>query len=467
MGLTRKISFFLFLFLLISGAYAQMAYVKGYAKGAESKTICVKTYDDLISYKEKKLASTKIDSSGHFELTVSTRETIYAWFEIEYYIGEIYLDPGTHHAFELKGLEFTDEKDHINTFLEPLYMQVVVRDTNDVLNRSVQKLNVIYNRFLYAHLNELTNREFKKTIDSLEVALDTTFSKVKLSFFKDYLTYRMASLELMNQQASNDNLFFKYLYHRPVQYLNVEYMSFFSDYFENYFQAIDRPVNLDVMRFIINKQGSFPALLDSMGADTLLWNEVLRECVMLEILKTVYGIPNFKRDNIIEILRQVSTDSKFEQHKKIASNLISVLRKNDKGQPAKEFALLTAADDTVKLKDYRGKYVYLNFFTTWNISCLQELELMRKLYDKYSQSVQFISICCDREFMKMYHFSREKKYPWPLIHFNNDYDLLDDFGVSNYPHFVLLDRKGNFITDHAESPSQNIEKKFNELIQGQ
>jgi hypothetical protein len=64
----------------------------------------------------------------------------------------------------------------------------------------------------------------------------------------------------------------------------------------------------------------------------------------------------------------------------------------------------------------------------------------------------------------MYHFAKDNKYPWPLLHCNVDYNLLDSYGVKTYPYFIFIDKKGNYISNPALAPSQNIESKISEAI---
>jgi len=446
-------------------ASAQTAVVEGTARGAEGKKIFIKTYADFISNKEKVIARGSIDSAGKFQLKVPVREITFAWINIEYYNGEIYLQPGTTHRFNLKGLKFTEETDRINTNLEPLSVNVQVEDTGDLINISIQRLNIICNRFLINHVTDIQEGKIRKYLDTLSMRLDSVFRKVEIRYFRDYLRYRMASLEFTCNGTGTDRLFEQYLFHQPVLFNNIEYMSFFSQFFEGYFNEIDRRVNMSVLRRTVNEDRSYPAMLDSLGRDTLLRNEVLREAAMLVTLKNLYYTPGYRRENIIGILNQMSSKSKFEMHREIASDLIEMFTRFDPGRPAPEFTLLSSNEDTVRLKDYKGKFVYIMFFTTWNVACLDEMELMRKLYTKYSQSIHFIGICCDREFMKLYHFARDNKYPWTLLHFNNDYALLESYGVKTYPYFVLIDKQGCILADPAGSPSQNIEEELNKIIQ--
>jgi hypothetical protein len=97
---------------------------------------------------------------------------------------------------------------------------------------------------------------------------------------------------------------------------------------------------------------------------------------------------------------------------------------------------------------------------------MDEMELMRQIFDKYAADVVFVSICADREYMKMYHFVREHKYPWVFLHLNSNYKLLEDYAVYAYPSFALIDGNGKFMKCPVIKPSDNIDLLFKELLSG-
>jgi thiol-disulfide isomerase/thioredoxin len=214
----------------------------------------------------------------------------------------------------------------------------------------------------------------------------------------------------------------------------------------------------------VNKNKSYFEALDVLGNDTLLRNEVLREVVLLKTLDVLYSSANFNKKAVLEVLRQFSVSSKFEMHRQIASDLIETYNRFWKGMPATDFKLADTKDSIIKLSDYEGKPVYVNFFATWCKSCLDELELMKKLHEKYKDQVAFISISVDREFMKVFYLQRDHKYDWEFLHFNNDYDLLENYSVYSYPSFVLIDKDGKIIQCPAPNPSDNIEMTFEMLL---
>lgn len=63
------------------------------------------------------------------------------------------------------------------------------------------------------------------------------------------------------------------------------------------------------------------------------------------------------------------------------------------GNVAPEFELKTLAGKTVKLSDYRGKRVILNFWATWCPPCREEMPDMQKFYEKYKdQNIEILAV---------------------------------------------------------------------------
>ena len=55
------------------------------------------------------------------------------------------------------------------------------------------------------------------------------------------------------------------------------------------------------------------------------------------------------------------------------------------GKPAPDFVLPDLADRTVRLSDYRGKVVFLNFWATWCKPCREEMPSMEVLYKNFEK----------------------------------------------------------------------------------
>ena len=65
------------------------------------------------------------------------------------------------------------------------------------------------------------------------------------------------------------------------------------------------------------------------------------------------------------------------------------------GKPAPDFSLPNLDDKTVKLSDYRGKVIFLNFWATWCKPCREEMpsmEVMHKSLEKDGLVVLAVSL---------------------------------------------------------------------------
>jgi thiol-disulfide isomerase/thioredoxin len=245
-------------------------------------------------------------------------------------------------------------------------------------------------------------------------------------------------------------------------------MGFFREIFNKHVYPLNRFISRDDLRSAINLQSSFPALLDTLGKDTLLRNEVIREMVCFSTLVELYSDKGFNKRNILDILRQAVDNSKFPKHRRIASNLIHELTVMKENQPAPDFTLpILSEDSLVSLADMSGKPIYIGFFTTWSFACLAEFELMKDRYLEYGDHIQFVTIALDRDPDIVKKFKAEKKYDWTFLYNGLDYDLIFDYRIKTFPSFVLIGSDGNIADYPAYKPSEIINERFDLLIRKQ
>jgi cytochrome c biogenesis protein CcmG, thiol:disulfide interchange protein DsbE len=62
------------------------------------------------------------------------------------------------------------------------------------------------------------------------------------------------------------------------------------------------------------------------------------------------------------------------------------------GDVAPDFALQTLTGETMRLSDFRGKPVIVNFWTTWCPPCKKEMPDMEKFYQHYHSEVGLLAV---------------------------------------------------------------------------
>jgi len=68
------------------------------------------------------------------------------------------------------------------------------------------------------------------------------------------------------------------------------------------------------------------------------------------------------------------------------------------GQPAPDFSLASLDGKTLKLSDYRGKAVLLNFWATWCVPCIREIPNFNRFSAEWaSKGIEVVGVALDEE----------------------------------------------------------------------
>ncbi|MFZ4400219.1 MAG: TlpA family protein disulfide reductase [Bacteroidales bacterium] len=455
---------FIGFFLLSSGLRSQNSGISGNAIGAEGLKIKLITSSDYISELPVKLDETTVDSLGKFKLKTSINECIYAQIQIDIYKGAIYLEPGKNYSITINPLNYKDD-DIESPFLNKKKLEIIFNNPDSIeINQQISKFNSLFEGFLMGNSNIIFRSRNKAKIDSFQLKMNILFSISKNQFLTNYIKYSFADLEQSARIKSSAKLFESYFMNQPVYYNNVEYMYFFNQFYEKFLTNSKFALHTNVMKRLINER-NYISLLDSMGRDSTVKNEVIRELVFLKGMKDLYYSNAYNNDNIIDILTSYSRKTKFKEHKLISQNLIVSFNKLKPGNKAPDFKLKTVTDEVFTLASFEGKYTYIGFFTTWCAGCKDENEAIIDLKKKFGDKINFVSISADKQVLNLHYYLDKHKYDWYFLHYANNTELLEKYEIHSYPVFILLDQKGNIMKIPALKPSEDIETEFKILLE--
>ncbi|MEI8203333.1 MAG: TlpA disulfide reductase family protein [Bacteroidota bacterium] len=459
MKITRMLLFFCLMYLHV---FSQNIKINIDAPGAQTKIVRLICWSDLITFREKLLAQGVVDSAGHCTLECKLSDTIAARIYVEHYFHDIFLEPKQTFQINFPPFDFLNADDKINPFIDDMRLDAtVIEKIQPGLNQWMDSLNEVFNLMTMQNFDAIYYKRQVKLVDTLEANMRLLFEDVKDNYFLTSFRYKFALLRQVANLMSGTKTFAQYFYLQPLFYNNLDYMEFFNQFFENFAISKSKRISFYDVRNTVNKDGTFAALNDTLGKDTLLADEVLREMVMLKGLFECYNNSEFIKANILNIIAETARESKFQQHRTLAENILFKLQHFEKDAPAPDFSLPLASGEKISLQTFSGKYVYLFFFTTWSDACIGQMSVLNKYAEKYADSIKFVGISLDRNPLKFDYFLKENHYNWTLLHFADNYSFLNAYGVRTFPFAVMIDPKGRIFSYPAEKPSEKLEIIFN------
>jgi peroxiredoxin len=108
---------------------------------------------------------------------------------------------------------------------------------------------------------------------------------------------------------------------------------------------------------------------------------------------------------------------------------------------APDFTLTDISGKPLRLSDYRGKVVVLDFWATWCEPCKQEIPHLIDLQSKYAQRVQVLGISMDDDDKPVRTFQQQYKMNYPIAVGTSS--LADQYGgVLGLPITFVIDGQG-------------------------
>jgi thiol-disulfide isomerase/thioredoxin len=133
--------------------------------------------------------------------------------------------------------------------------------------------------------------------------------------------------------------------------------------------------------------------------------------------------------------------------------------------PAPDFVLHDATGAEVRLSDYKGNVVLLDFWATWCAGCKQEIPYFIDFDASYrDKGLVSIGVALDDEGWKtVTPYLAEHPIPYHIV--TSDAAIVKSYQLTNLPVTLLIDREGRIVERHAGIvPREDWEKKIQDLL---
>lgn len=114
------------------------------------------------------------------------------------------------------------------------------------------------------------------------------------------------------------------------------------------------------------------------------------------------------------------------------------------GSPAPDFEGKTIRGKDLKLSDYHGKVILIDFWASWCPPCREEMPLLIKFYKAHKDSdFEMIAVNIDNDKDNMQHFL-DKLFPEPEfpIVVDDNQKIPPLFNIQAMPTTIFVDKKG-------------------------
>ena len=113
------------------------------------------------------------------------------------------------------------------------------------------------------------------------------------------------------------------------------------------------------------------------------------------------------------------------------------------GQSAPDFALKSSTGENIRLSEFRGDVVMINFWATWCGPCRQEMPLLDELYTRYERvGFNLLGVNIDDDSRRAMQMIEELGVNFPVL-FDARKEVSKLYEVEAMPVTVLVDRDGN------------------------
>ncbi len=197
-------------------------------------------------------------------------------------------------------------------------------------------------------------------------------------------------------------------------------------------------------------------------------NGIIRAFTNKEVLNYVLAYNVNRQINRLEVNDELM--SLFENHCKNDSiksemrDTYSQLRKLQKGNIAPDFVMCDRNGKEYRLSDFKGKYVYIDVWSTRCNPCIAEFPYLNEIEQDFKDSnIEFIGVCLDDAQARWLNILDKKKPAG--IQLSAQSDFSKNYMIWTVPCYILIDKEGRFLSARTLRPSGNLRSLLKEIVE--
>lgn len=425
--------------------------ISGIAKFPAGTKIQVERFEDYFSRKLILLQTATINADSTFEIrfNLDEIEKIKVSFDRDYCF--LYAQPGANYKIAVSNKRLRNFNNPTGNEIEVSLLDLKKLD----INYKILSFDLWYDQFMGENYHLRTSRDssFVKNLLKFEENVGQTYKNESSDFLKTYIKYRVASIEELNFVGSRNERVRYTVNLAPftVFYRSEEYMLYVRNFYKNFFESLAPELNNSVYKAIV--AGSPTRMINTLSKDYRVANVRLRELVMIISLADIYYDKNYPQSRINVILDSISKNGLFPENQIIARNTLHKLKQLNPGTLAPKYQFVDIKNQEINLKTHQPRYTYIQFINTNENECMLQLEMLKNLHSKYSSSVAFVTVVMNEtDWSSVTKKIKLETIPWNVVLPKDRLEASEQFQLSNFPSYVLIDSQGHIVQSPAASP---------------
>ena len=131
------------------------------------------------------------------------------------------------------------------------------------------------------------------------------------------------------------------------------------------------------------------------------------------------------------------------------------------GRPSPMFKGVDVNGKEMTLRDFRGKYIYIDMWATWCGPCQKELPFLKKLEEKFKgRNIVFVGLSIDQDKAKWAARVKSGALSGTQLHIGKGSKFQSDYRISGIPRFILLNPNGRIVNPDMTRPSSEDTEKI-------
>lgn len=131
------------------------------------------------------------------------------------------------------------------------------------------------------------------------------------------------------------------------------------------------------------------------------------------------------------------------------------------GRPSPMFKGVDVNGKEMTLRDFRGKYIYIDMWATWCGPCQKELPFLKKLEEKFKgRNIVFVGLSIDQDKAKWAARVKNGALSGTQLYIGKGSKFQSDYRISGIPRFILLDPNGRIVNPDMTRPSSEDTEKI-------